>query len=165
MTETVTALQENFRQTMRRMAATVSIITTATEDTRLGMTATSVTCVSFEPLSMLVCVHKGSKFHDLMEKSDTFCINLLHQSQENISNHFSRPGSGEDQFTLGQWSMKNGLPFLEEAQANIFITVKKVTGFGSHSLFIGEVTDLQYNSDVAPLLYANGNYAGLKAAS
>ncbi|MBL4801121.1 MAG: flavin reductase [Emcibacter sp.] len=165
MSENNQDLQEKFRQAMRRMVSTVSIITATYEREPLGMTATSVTCVSFEPLSMLVCVHKKSKFHEVIANSRHFCINLLHKNQQKISNHFSTPGSGETQFSCGAWEQKNDLHYLRDAQANLFLTVENTRSFGTHGLFIGTVFDIEYTEDIAPLLYANGHYGEVKNAS
>ena len=152
-------MQEDFRQAMRRFASTVSIITAEHEGKQLGMTATSVTCVSFDPLSMLVCIHKGSKFYEIMSQSKNFCINILHKDQQQISNAFSNPGNGEQQFTHMDWVIDNGVPHLKNAQATLFASLKETISFGTHGVFIGVVTDLKYLDEIAPLLYANGNYA------
>ncbi len=152
-------MQEDFRQAMRRIASTVSIITAEYEGIQLGMTATSVTCVSFEPVSMLVCVHQNSKFYEVMSNSESFCINILHHSQQSISNDFSNPGKGNNQFTHKDWVTKDGPPHLENAQANLFARLEKTVTFGTHGIFMGIVTDLRYIDDIAPLLYANGAYA------
>ncbi len=152
-------IQEDFRQAMRRIASTVSIITAECDGIPLGMTATSVTCVSFEPLSMLVCIHQDSKFYEVISNSKDFCINILHHDQQSISNDFSNPGNGNNQFTHKDWVTKNGPPHLESAQANLFVKLEKTITFGTHGIFMGIVTDLRYINEIAPLLYANGSYA------
>ena len=149
-----------FRQAMRRMAASVSIVTTADGEDKAGATVSSVVSVSFDPLSLLVCIHKGSRFYDMIKDRGSFCINLLSRRQEVISDKFSRPASEENLFETGSWKNHDGLPWLEGAQANFFLDKKETCHFGTHAIIIGEVRDIFYDEDVAPLIYLNGAYTG-----
>lgn len=56
---------QNFRTTMRRFPATVTVITAcASGDQRdHGMTVTAVTSVSMEPPSLLVCLNNRTLLH------------------------------------------------------------------------------------------------------
>ena len=47
------------------------------------MTATSVTSLSLNPPSMLVCVNKEASIHKILDKGSSFCINVLSNSQKN----------------------------------------------------------------------------------
>ena len=147
-----------FRNAMRRMAASVSIVTAKFEGQKAGATVSSVTSVSFDPMSLLVCIHGQSRFHDIISKADRFCINLLKADQAELSNSFSRPASEQDLFSQGNWQEKNGHPFLMDAQANFFLVKKEAFVFGSHTIFIGEVSDVICADEVAPLVYMDGGY-------
>ncbi|MFC7047551.1 flavin reductase family protein [Emcibacter nanhaiensis] len=149
-----------FRQAMRRMAASVSIVTAANGEEMAGATVSSVVSVSFDPLSLLVCIHKGSRFYDMIVDRDRFCINLLDRSQEDISDKFSRPASEENLFGNGSWRDREGMPWLEGAQANFFLDKRQTCHFGTHAIIIGEVRDIFYAEDVSPLIYLNGAYTG-----
>ena len=48
------------------------------------MTATSVTSLSLNPPSMLVCVNKEASIHKILDKGSSFCINVLSNSQNNL---------------------------------------------------------------------------------
>jgi flavin reductase (DIM6/NTAB) family NADH-FMN oxidoreductase RutF len=154
-------LAENFRHAMRRFAATVTIISAADQaGQRHGMTATAVTSLSASPPSLLACVNRSGALHDLIQKSETFCINVLHQDQAELSQVFSRAISSEERFTHGHWSVHaKGLPFLQEAQANIFCKKMLAVSCETHTIFIGEAFDTILRSEIAPLVYSDGNYA------
>lgn len=153
-------LAEKFRHVMRRFAATVTIISAGDHSERHGMTATAVTSLSVNPPSLLACVNRFGALHDLIQKSETFCINVLHQDQAELSQVFSRAISSEERFTHGHWSVHaKGLPFLLEAQANIFCKKTIAVSCETHTIFIGQAFDTILRSEVAPLVYSNGNYA------
>lgn len=152
------AQKDSFRLALRRMASSVSIISAADGQTRAGMTASSVTSLSFDPLSLLVCIHRQSRFYEIVSQQDTFCINLLDQAQADISDKFSRPTAENNLFDNGDWQWHDGLPYLKGAQANLFLDIKDRHTFGTHSIVIGEVKDVFYADQVSPLIYLDGSY-------
>lgn len=149
---------DSFRHALRRMAASVSIVTAANGQDRTGATVSSVVSVSFDPLSLLVCLHTASRLYDMIRGQDKFCVNLLNHTQNNISDKFSRPASEENLFEASGWEWHGGLPFLKGAQANFFLDIKKTCQFGTHEIIIGEVCDIFYAENVSPLIYLNGSY-------
>ena len=57
------SFKSDFRKAMRRLTSAVTVITTAHEDRRYGMTATAVTSVSADPPSLLICVNRSASLH------------------------------------------------------------------------------------------------------
>ena len=51
-------LRETFKRALRRFPAAVSVITSADQDRRHGMTATAVTSLSLDPPSLIVCINQ-----------------------------------------------------------------------------------------------------------
>jgi flavin reductase len=147
-----------FRGAMRRLAATVSIVTCTDADGWHGMTATAVTSVSSEPPALLVCVNKANAFYGRLAASKSFCINLLKSPQAQISQVFGGRLKGFERFERGKWAVVRGLPYLVDAQANLFCTKELVTHFGTHGIFIGCVEEARFAEDAAPLLYQDGHY-------
>ena len=75
-------IQQDFKQSMRFLAASVNIISTAHEGKKFAMTATSVTSLSMDPPSLLVCVNKNASIHDtLITDGQQFCVNLLSKAK------------------------------------------------------------------------------------
>jgi flavin reductase (DIM6/NTAB) family NADH-FMN oxidoreductase RutF len=152
-------MQGTFRDAMRRLAATVTIISTRSGGIRHGMTATAVTSLSVDPPSLLVCVNKTGKLHQYLSDSDRFCVNLLHSEQAALSEAFAGNLVSEERFRHGDWAEEaDGLPYLADAQANIFCVKVETIAHASHSIFIGEVERVENAPQIRPLIFSNGEY-------
>lgn len=153
-------LPQTFRAAMRRLAATVTVLTCRDpEGQRIGMTATAVTSVSTEPPALLACVNRSAAIHAHLALGQKFCINLLHTGQREISNACSGGEEGEGRFVLGDWrDDADSVPYLADGQSNIFCAVEAVHTYGSHGIFIGRVLSVRNRDAIAPLVYQDGKY-------
>lgn len=148
---------ESFKSAMRRLTSTVTIVTAEENGTRFGMVATAVTSLSASPPSILVCVNQSASIHNSMNASGAFCINLLGCNHSDLVGVFSGKCVGEERFSSGVWGVGGaGIPFLVDAQANIFCTVVNRIKHESHTIFIGDVRDVCIQGEVSPLLYQEG---------
>lgn len=151
-------LQDNFRKAMRSYIYSVSVMSSIDgKGTYNAITVSSVTSVSLDPPSLLVCINKTAGIHDSIEEGSSFCINLLNKNQEDISNLCSSFQEEGDRFEGYQWDL-NGIPFLKDAQANIFCTVDKLISYHTHTIVIGQVTDSKSNDEINTLTYVDGKY-------
>lgn len=159
-------LAAGFKEAMRQVAATVSIISTRSEGSRYGMTATAVTSVSCDPPSLLVCINRSASIHKPLEKKKLFWVNVLREGQQSLCSTFSGGKTGEQRFAPGEWQdCERGLPYLVDAQANILCTVQKRCCFGTHTIFIGLVMVTSLQNQIAPLVYLNGRFAAVSSSS
>ncbi len=155
-----TQQEDDFRQCMRRLAATVSIISCEHEGRRHGITITSVASLSFAPLSILCCINRGASISQPLKGARRFCVSLLDQSQIGISQAFSGAVRADERFSSGGWSTSaDGIPYLDGAQANLFCDLDEAYGYATHDIVIGRVVASRFSADVAPLLYQNGAYS------
>src|SRR5438874_607693 len=99
---------EHFRQSMRRVASTVCVISCRHDGRRYGITVTSVTPLSFAPISILACVNRKSSISVPLREEGRYCINVLRASQAEISNSFSGGLPAERRFDIGEWAEKEG---------------------------------------------------------
>jgi flavin reductase len=153
-------VSQPFRDAMRRFATTVSIITCTHGGSRFGMSATAVTSLSVDPPSLLVCVNKSASTHRVMSRGGKFCVNVLRSVHAGLSQAFSGKIKGEDRFQLGNWKQtEDGLPFLDDAQANLFCEIVRVVDYETHTIFIAHVYSAKTQENVDPLLYQDGKYA------
>jgi len=150
---------EHFRQSMRRVASTVCVISCRHEGRRYGITVTSVTPLSFAPISILACVNRKSSISVPLKDEGRYCINVLRASQAEISNSFSGGLPVESRFDIGEWAEKEGIPYLSNAQANLFCEMDQTVSYATHDIVIGRVNEVAFASDVAPLIYQDGAYA------
>ena len=153
--------EENFRQSMRRLAATVCIISCERGGVRSGITLTSVTSLCFDPLSILACVNKTSSVIGPLLDRGAYCINVLQKSQVDISKRFSSRVPTSERFDLGNWaSGPSGIPYLCGAQANLFCEIDQSLAYATHQILIGRVISANFIEKVDPLIYQDGRYAG-----
>jgi flavin reductase len=153
-------LQDTFRKAMRRVAATVSVVSVQRGGERHGTTATSLTSISMDPPSVLVCFNKAGRLHDFLHNGDSFCVSVLHTDNLETSRAFAGPMSAAERFAVGDWKTDpDGTLYLADAQANLFCVKELEVEYGSHTIFIGRVERAMVRDDVAPLLYSDGAYA------
>ena len=156
-------LMPDFRAAMRRVASTVTVITTAdAAGQRHGIVATAVSSVTMDPPTLLICVNRSASLYAPLIKRGQFCINVLMAHQHDLVADFSGQKVGDARFDTGDWRLDDttGLPYLHGAQCNLFCRVDWVTSVSTHSVIIAAVDSVQMNGAVAPLLYADG---GLRA--
>jgi len=155
-------LQELFRQSMRRFATTVSVITCASKGVRYGITATAVTALCAEPASILVCINSGTSLALPLIREGEFCVNLLQSHHVDVSRMFGGKAKGDERFRYGSWEQNDtGIPYLVGAQANLFCRVDGVMPYGTHKIVIGKVESGQFAPEITPLIYQDGNYASV----
>ena len=109
------SIQDNFRLAMRRYIYSVSILSNKDEEGNSNaITVSSVTSISMEPPSLLVCINKNSRIHDTLKEGSKFCINLLSKDQEELSNICSDENKYDERFNDNNWN-SNNVPFLGNA--------------------------------------------------
>ena len=151
-------IQDNFRLAMRRYIYSVSIMSNKDNaDNPNAITVSSVTSISMDPPSLLICINKSSRIHNSIELESKFCINLLNNKQEDLSNICSDEDMYDQRFKDKNWNLDN-IPFLKNAQANIFCKVDKLTSYHTHTIVIGLVEDANYADEISTLTYVDGEY-------
>lgn len=150
-----------FKNAMRRLAASVTVVTAIKDQEKCGITATAVTSVTTQPPAVLVCVNRSTSVHSVLKKGAPFCINLLHHRHVEISNAFGGFLKCDDKFAYGTWrDNEHKVPYLADAQANLFCMVDGEMDYGTHTIVIGRIESILMTGDVAPLIYQNGGYLG-----
>jgi len=151
------SIQDNFRLAMRRYIYSVSIMSSKDDGYLNAITVSSVTSISMDPPSLLICINKSARIHDTLKIGSEFCINLLNKDQEELSNICSDEDSYDERFNDKNWNTK-GVPFLANAQANIFCKVDKLSSYHTHTIVVGLVEDANYSDEISTLTYVDGNY-------
>lgn len=149
-----------FLEGMSRAAASVSIVATDGGGGRGGVTVSSMTSVSADPPSMLVCINREARSAGRIQENGNFCINLLRDDQTEISNVFASviDPPGGDKFAVGTWiSGLSGAPKLTNALVSFDCRVTDCHKSGSHYIFIGEVLETTVDEG-KPLIYGSRSY-------
>ncbi|AMD56782.1 hypothetical protein AWN88_00385 [Agrobacterium tumefaciens] len=157
-----TALE--FRNALRGVASSVTIITTFDGSLRHGMVATAFMSVSMEPPSLIIAVNKSASIHDQITRRGAFVVNILSRRDEEIATGFGQ-SKGQDRFKFGDWSDWGtdvehcALPYLTSASAAILCSTNQIyDSHGTHSLFVGDVVDVRISDDRSALAYCHGTY-------
>ena len=150
--------KEQFLIAMRFLASSVSVISAKDSSGNLfAMTASSVTSLTMDPPSILVCVNNGATIHDVLMKGENLCINILQKTQQEISNVCSSKELESTRFQNDFWDTSD-IPFIKDSQANIFCKVDETVSYHTHKIVIGSVIHSQSAETFNTLMYADGGY-------
>ena len=153
----------DFKEGMRHLAASVTVITVVHNKIKDGLTATAACSVSAEPPQLLVCVNRAASAHNLIQDEGVFGVNVLARNQEDIAKRFAGIDGSDrlERYLLGEWTqMVTGAPILEGALACFDCQVAKSMKAGTHSIFIGRIVGINYKTG-DPLIYGDGQFTGL----
>ena len=151
-----------FRDAMRRMAATVCVVTTFSDGKPLGMTATAVSSLAAEPASLLVCVNQSASMHDSLATASHFCVNVLQAKQVAIAQTFSNSKLKDVRFAGGEWEISpDQPPLLRGAQVCLVCERTQLVAFATHTICIGTVTSIRLGDSIEPLLYLDGKFVNV----
>ena len=157
----MTAAPDNssdFRAAMRRLAGGVAIITAAEQGTRFGMTMTAVMSLSMDPPSLAVAINRSASIAAPISRTGLFCVNLLRSAHDGFCAEFSALPTA-DRFSVGEWELDaNGIPYLVDAQANLFCLGGPTMTFGTHDLVVGIVDHVINQPAIEPLVHLDGRY-------
>ena len=111
-----------------------------------------------EPNQLSICVNKANYTHDMIERTGKFTVSVLsEQADFELFKHFGfQSGRDVDKFTnfTGCARGADGLYYITEGtNAYIYVTVDKTVDLGSHTMFIGEITDMAVLSDTPSTTY------------
>jgi len=156
-----------FLEGMRKAASSVCVVTTDGSGGCFGVTVSSMTSVSTEPPSVLVCVKRGNLVASAISDNKVFCVNLLREDQRDISDTFAgRKGTEVDRFSCGSWStLETKSPTLVDAASVFDCILADTHSFGSHIVFIGRVVAVMNDADAETLVYHNRTYCKLRPST
>lgn len=150
-----------FRNVMRALAGTVTVISTESEGHLYGFTATAVCSVCAEPATLLIAVNRSARTHPHITRKSAFAVNILAEGQTDLAAAFST--KGDSQFDQVEHLLTpRGIPVLAGAAAHLDCIVDQVLDVGTHTLFIGRVVDAAA-SGAMPLMYHDARYSRLTA--
>ena len=148
-----------FRRTLGHFATGVTIVTTLDGKTDHGMTVNAFSSVSLDPPLVLVCCDRKAESYELLKKSKVFVVNMMSESQKQVSVNFSRHELKSIRFqNLKIRREVTGAAVLEDAIAFIDCKVVAIHEAGDHEIFVGQVEKLGYKEGSDPVLFYTGKY-------
>ena len=154
-------LGQQLRELMRRVPAPVSVVTTEVDGRRYGITVGSLISLSLEPPLVGMSISRDTQLNALLKEADGFAASMLGGDQGWIAHHFSR--------SVPPLILWNGIPLRDREGppeidgANGWLRCVRRDAFevGTHTLFVGEVVEVEAGRGGSALLYAGRSYHAL----
>jgi flavin reductase (DIM6/NTAB) family NADH-FMN oxidoreductase RutF len=156
-----------FREAFRRWATAVVIVTYRDDDGRpAGMTATSMSSLSAEPPSLLVCINRETRAHPIITRRGVFGVDMLSVPQRHIAAYCS--ARGRDKVLHDTWLAPgvapDAPPRLATSLAHLDCTMDRSFEVFSHTIMVGVIEAAWINPlESPPLLYHGGTYRPLES--
>jgi 3-hydroxy-9,10-secoandrosta-1,3,5(10)-triene-9,17-dione monooxygenase reductase component len=145
------------REVMGHFASGVTVVTAVTDAGPIGFTCQSFSSLSLDPPLVVFAPGRASRTWPLLRDIGRFCINVLAEGQDVVSQDFAR--SGADRFAGVPWTPSpHGSPVLDDVVAWIDAELWAEYDGGDHTLAVARVLDLGAEPGRRPLLYHRGTY-------
>jgi flavin reductase (DIM6/NTAB) family NADH-FMN oxidoreductase RutF len=154
----------DFKAALSSWAAGVTIVTTRHAGLVYGITASSFSSLSVDPLLILVCIANSNHLAHMITDSKLFAVSVLATGQEHIANYFSMHGRDpspafQEHVETREWH--TGAPIVHGAIAHLDCTLEGAVAGGDHTIMIGRVVGAASNASATPLLYFRRGYRTL----
>ena len=111
-----------------------------------------------EPNQMSICVNKANYTHDMVMRTGEFTVSIISQKASfDLFKHFGfQTGREVDKFAGYSACNRgtNGVYYVTEGtNAYISVKVNKTEDLGSHTMFIGEITDMEVLTEDSSATY------------
>ena len=149
-----------FRKELGHFVTGVTVVTIPkSDDSFHGVTVNAICSLSLSPPMLLVCLDNNTYSCQFLRKDGLFAVNILSKHQEELAFHFANMKPAEkimvdDAIETGY----EGIPVLKESLANLACRVSDSYSCGDHTIFIGQVLDLQVKESKKPLVFYKGQF-------
>jgi 3-hydroxy-9,10-secoandrosta-1,3,5(10)-triene-9,17-dione monooxygenase reductase component len=150
---------DRFRSVMGHFATGVTVVTVATEDGPVGMTANAVCSLSLEPLLLLVCFDNAARTLPAVREIGRFGVNVLGSGQEDLARLFASKRPEREKFADVAHTVHDGIPVIEGVLAWVGCRLERLIPGGDHTIGIGAVEAAEAGHG-EPLLWLRGSYRG-----
>ena len=133
------AEKQGIGEAIGRIPSGVFVVTAKDDSRKVGMLASWVQQVGFEPPTISVAVHPDRELYALIQETGYFTINVLSNTNMNLMKNFGR--YSPEQFDGIACRENQAGVILEDAVAMMQCRVKDKAMVADHHLFIGEVMD------------------------
>lgn len=145
-----------FKNAMGQFATGVVVISGNRGGELVGFAAQSFVSLSVDPPMILFCPQKSSTSWPKVRPLRQFSINVLNQSQSELSEAFAVPG----EVPIVKWHVTDREnPVIDQSIATIECLFDTEYEAGDHLIVVASVTDVHVHDDaMKPLLYFRGSY-------
>ena len=146
------------RKAMYRLSYGLFVLTAREAEKDNGCIINTAIQAASEPNQLSICVNKTNYTHDMIERTGKFTVSVLSQNaQFELFKHFGfQSGRNTNKFETFKKCDRgiNDIYYITEG-TNAYISVKviKTEDLGSHTMFIGEITDMEVLSNIPSVTY------------
>lgn len=146
------------KKAMYKLSYGLFVLTAKEEGKDNGCIINTAIQAASDPNQVSICVNKLNHTHDMIQRTGEFTVSILSQNASfDLFKHFGfQTGREVDKFTDFTACARgaNGIYYINEG-TNAYISVKvtKTEDLGSHTMFIGTVTDMEVLSGVPSVTY------------
>ena len=146
------------KKAMYKLSYGLFVLTAKDAEKDNGCIINTAVQAASEPNQLSICVNKANYTHDMIQKTGKFTVSVLSQeAQFGLFEQFGfQSGRNVNKFEVFEKCARglNGIYYITEGtNAYISVTVKKTEDLGSHTMFIGEITDMEVLSEVPSVTY------------
>jgi len=146
-----------FRHALGAFGTGVTVVTVATPEGPVGITANSFASVSLDPPLVLWSPAKSSRRFNMFHGTLNFAIHVLGADQRDVAAGFTRSADGFDGL---EWSPSaEGVPLISGCLARLECALHATHDGGDHKIIVGRVLRVA-TQDGAPLIFHGGRYGG-----
>lgn len=159
MTENSNALLDSraLRACLGSFATGVTVVTAASGDELVGVTANSFSSLSLDPPLILWSLRKQSASYPCFRDASHFAINILADDQVHLASRFAT--AGDNKFSSIRWRRGlGGAPVLPDTVATIECRRYRIDDGGDHVILIGQVEAFAAGES-APLAFVRGRFS------
>lgn len=146
------------KKAMYKLSYGLFVLTAKDEEKDNGCIINTAIQASSMPNQLSICVNKANLTHDMIVKTGKFTVSVI--SQDAGFDLFKRFGfqSGKDADKFKNFEKckrgENSIYYITEGtNAYISVNVSKTEDLGSHTMFIGEITDMEVLSETPSVTY------------
>ena len=146
------------RKAMYKLSYGLFILTAKEAEKDNGCIINTAIQAASEPNQLSICVNKANYTHDMIQRTGKFTVSVSQKAQFKLFKHFGfQSGRDTNKFEAFEQCARgtNGIYYITEGtNAYISVTATKTEDLGSHTMFIGEITDMEVLSNVPSVAYA-----------
>jgi flavin reductase (DIM6/NTAB) family NADH-FMN oxidoreductase RutF len=152
-----------YRQVMGNWGTGVTVVTTKDQNGQpYGLTVSSFTSVSMDPILVLVCLDDRLSGLQYFKDSMNFGVSILSEAQQEVSRLFAKKDTlrPPDLYFNGE----TGIPLIRDSLVTLECETTDIYPGGDHSIFLGKVLAAELHGAMQgtkPLLYFRGKYERL----
>jgi flavin reductase (DIM6/NTAB) family NADH-FMN oxidoreductase RutF len=154
---------QHFRNVMARIPSAVAVITSKSDAGFHGVTVSSFGSLSLDPPLVFVSISMGINSHERLAATDCFVINVLARDHTFYAEQFSgqTPLADPDFARVPHRIGTLGIPLIDGCLS--WIECRHWTQYpgGDHTIFIGEIVDLELGDADDPLIYYDREFVEL----